>query len=166
MFLEKEGDKFTSKFSEATEKLQEKMSSTFDIINGLGDLITEKIDNISHSLGWAEMEASNANSTIENVYDEVRIMNKQSESVQKRLKSIMETSNINDPIKEETKKNMLNTFIEKLKEDPKVLQDVNNNAELQITYRKTNDIDLTQNEVRDLLKEAASIVEKGNEKSV
>ncbi len=71
MFLEREGEEFSRRFTEATSRLDERMANALSSVEKLEDVISSKIEEIGSTLGWAEFKASDAADTIETVQSQV-----------------------------------------------------------------------------------------------
>lgn len=133
MFLEREGKEFRLRFSEATGKLESRMTEALGFVENLENVITEKIEDIGNSLGWAEYKASDAADTIETVRSYVLSLIREVKSQKQRIKAVIRKVEADDPIKQKVEEEALNLLIQKIKEDPTILNDVKEGKSLTVS---------------------------------
>ncbi len=122
MFLEREGKEFRLRFSEATGKLESRMAEALGLVGNLEDVISKKIEDIGDSLGWAEYKAGDAADTIETVRSHVVSLVREVKKQNQRIKSVIHKVEAEDPIKQKMEEETLNSLIQKVKEDPTLLE--------------------------------------------
>lgn len=121
MFLEREGKEFRLRFSEATGKLESRMTEALELVENLENVISEKIEDIGSSLGWAEYKAGDAADTIATVRSHVLSLVREAKKQEQRIKAVIRKVEADDPIKQKVEEETLNWLIQKLKEDPTLL---------------------------------------------
>lgn len=156
MFLDREGEEFRSRFSQASGQLESKMADTLGIVGDLEHVISSKIDEISSSMGWAEYEASNAKSTIEDVESYAHAINKRSRKLEQRLRALLTHLDAHDPVKEEAKKEVLGWLVENLEDNKELLEKAKKGEPLSLTLSGENAGELEKSDLTELLKQAVN----------
>jgi len=159
MFLDREGEEFRSRFSQAAGELESKMASTLDVVGDLEHVITAKIDEISNSMGWAEYEASSAKSTIEDVDSYTRAIHKKTQNLEARLRALMNHMEAIDPVKEDAKKEVLDWLIKKLTEDEELLKKAREGKPLSMTLGGDAAGELDKSDLQSILSKAIKELE-------
>ena len=154
MFLEREGEEFRSRFSQAAGDLENKMAHTLGIVGDLENVISSKIDEISSSMGMAEYEASSAKNTIEDVESYTHAIHRKSKALDKRLKALLAHLEANDPVKEEAKEEVYGWLIEQLEGDEELLKAAKGGQSLSFTLNGDNAAELDKNDLQQLLARA------------
>jgi hypothetical protein len=133
MFLEREGEEFRARFSEATGKLESRMTEALGLVDNLEHVISGKIEDIGSSLGWAEYKAGDAAETIETVQSQVLALAKEAKKQGQSIKALIRKVEADDPVKRKTEEEILEFLIQKLKEDPAVLAAVKKAESLSVS---------------------------------
>ncbi len=154
MFLEREGEEFRSRFSQAAGELESKMASTLGVVGELEYVISSKIDEISSSMGGAEYEASSAKNTIEDVESYTHAIHKRSQKLETRIRALMKHLEASDPVKEEAKKEVLEWLVERLEEDEELLDRARKGESLSLTLRGESAQELEKTDLSEILSEA------------
>jgi hypothetical protein len=134
MFLERGGEEFRARFSEATGKLESRMTEALGLVDNLEHVISGKIEDIGSSLGWAEYKAGDAAETIETVQSQVLALAKEAKKQGQSIKALIRKVEADDPIKRKTEEEILEFLIQKLKEDPAVLAAVKKGESRRFRY--------------------------------
>lgn len=154
MFLERESEEFRRRFSEATNKLESRMSEALASVNNLEQVISRKIEEIGSSLGWAEYKAGDAVDTIETVKAQVSSLASETHKQTQRLRAIARKVEANDPVRQKVEKEFAENLIEKIKEDPKVLEAVKKGEQLSVSLSGDAAEELDQDDINRLFAEA------------
>ena len=157
MFLERESEEFRHRFSEATNKLESRMSEALASVNSLEQVISTKIEEIGSSLGWAEYKAGDAADTIETVKAQVSSLASENRKQTQRLRAIARKVEANDPIKQKAEKEVAEYLLEKIKENPNVLEAVKKGESLSVSLSGDAAGELDQDDLNRLFGE---VVEK------
>ncbi len=160
MFLEREGEEFRNRFSQATGELENKMAHTLDIVGELESAISSKIDEISSSMGWAEHEASSAKNTIEGVESYTHAIHKKSQRLDNRLRALMKHLEAVDPVKEQAKKEVLEWVVEQLEEDEELLDKARRGSPMSMTLNGDNAFELDKKDLREILNQAIKEIDE------
>ncbi|MDD5301319.1 MAG: ATP-binding protein [Gallionella sp.] len=158
MFLERESEEFRHRFSEATNKLESRMTEALASVNNLEQVISTKIEDIGSSLGWAEYKAGDAADTIETVKAQVTSLASENRKQTQRLRAIARKVDANDPIRQKMEKEVADYLLEKFKENPKVLEAVKNGGALSVSLNGDAADELDQDDLNRLLVEAVKKV--------
>jgi hypothetical protein len=133
MFLEQESEEFRSRFSEATGKLESSMTDTLGLVENLEHVISEKIEEMGSSLGWAEYKASDAADTIETVQSQVTSLTRATKKQEQRIKAVIRKIGADDPVKQKIEEETLEIIIKKLKEEPSFLAAVKQGKKVSVS---------------------------------
>lgn len=133
MFLEREGEEFRSRFSEATGKLESSMKEALGLVEKLAQVISEKIEDIGSSLGWAEYKAGDAADTIEIVRQNILSLTGEAKKQKQRIKAVISEVGADDPIKRKAEEETVALLINKLKEDAAMLAAVKKGEGLSVS---------------------------------
>ena len=166
MFLEKEGKEFRDRFADATGNLEQQMIDTLQLVGELENAINSKIDEISSSMGWAEYEASSAKNTIDTVDSYTKAIHRNSEKLNTRIEAVLSQLNLKDPIKENTKKEILNLMVKEFEENETLLESTKKGEKLSFEIRGNDIEDLEKYEIQEIVKEAIKIAEENISKKL
>lgn len=155
MFLDREGEEFRSRFSLATEGLESIMSDAVASAGDLEHLISSKIEEIGSSLGWAEYKASGAADTIETVQAKVYTLAHEQQKLAKRLKALVGSSDVIDPVKADVEREVLAYLKEQLKGDPAIVEAVRQGKQLSVQLTGDAATELNKGDLDRLFRQAA-----------
>lgn len=154
LFLEREGEEFTRRFSNATSKLDSQMASALGSVQGLEAIITSKIEEIGGTLGWAEYKASDAADTIETVQSYVVSLVNESRKQTQRLRAVSRKVAADDPVRKAARDETLEYLIAELKKKPAALAAALEGQSLSISLTGDAAAELTKDELNEVLAEA------------
>lgn len=94
------------------------MAETLALVHGLEAVVKAEIDAIGSSLGFAEMSASDASSTIDAVLGIVSQLKRRSEEQGKRIRAILEKVVADDPMNKEWEDQVISEYIKAMEQMP------------------------------------------------
>ena len=154
MFLEREGEEFSRRFTEATSRLDERMANALSSVEKLEDVISSKIEEIGSTLGWAEFKVSDAADTIETVQSQVASLVREARKQTQRLRAIVRKVDAEDPVKQEEEEDVRKKLAEKLKEDPQLLRAIIK-GKPSVSIEMVGTAELDEDDLKRLLAEVA-----------
>jgi hypothetical protein len=160
MFLEREGSEFRRRFSEATSGLTSRMQEASAAVEALGATVSDKIEEIGSSLGWAEYKAGEAADTIETVQAQVSRIKTEMGEQTKRLRAIAAKTGAKDPVKEAAELEVLEFIKKKLSDDPKLLEAAARGESLSVTLQGNASAEITKDDLSKLFQQAVSDLSK------
>ena len=160
MFLDREGEEFRSRFSEATGELERRMGEASATVDGLEQVISSKIEEIGRTLGWAEYKTDDAADTIDTVNAKVSNISNEQEKQSQRIKALLEKTGSSDPVKEKAESEALEFLKEKLQEDTSLLEAVENGQSLSVSLTGDAAKELTKEDLKRLFSQAVSEILK------
>lgn len=122
IFLERESQQFQGRFQQATETIANQLQRTLTGVEELESAITERIEEIGSSLGWAEYKAGDAADTISTVQAQVLLLLRSQARDARRLRAISRKVEADDPVTNETQAKVREAIRERLREDPSILE--------------------------------------------
>lgn len=161
MFLNREGEEFRRRFSNATGNLETKMGETLSLVTDLEHVISLKIEQIASSMGMAEYEAGDAADTIERVEHRVVSIERELKRQHERVKGLLKHLEAADPIREKAEKEVYDYLVRQLSEDTKLLKSVMAGEPLSISGSLVRE--LGEEELNRLLTKAILEVQENEE---
>lgn len=158
MFLDREGEEFRSRFSQATEGLESIMTDAAVSAEGLEHVISSKIEEIGGTLGWAEYKATDAADTIETVQAKVYALAREQRKIAKRLRSLIASSDVVDPVKADAENEVLDYLKEKLQDDPALVEALQQGQSLSMQLTGDAAEELNQDDMNRLFRQAVKEV--------
>jgi len=158
IFLDREGEKFRDRFSQAAGELEGQMNHALSVVNELELAITSKIEEISSSMGWAEDDANNARHTIEDVDRTVNTIASTVKRDQERIKSLLKHLDAKDPIIEKAKKEILEHLTAQFKENEELFLSIKKGESIKLSGDSVEE--LNKEILKELVSQAISIVDK------
>lgn len=149
LFLEKEAKKFNRKFKKATKKLFKNIDSVNQSVSFMESTIVSSIQNISSTLEWTEMEASDAKSTIDSVESYVIKLTKDQNLLQRRVKSILKHHEITDPKKYDHMNEVATQIIKELESNDSLLE---RGRKGELEFTDSSNFNLTEEEKQLIVK--------------
>ena len=156
IFLDREGEEFRARFSEATGELEHRMEEAAAIVDGLEQVISNKIEEIGSTLGWAEYKTDDAADTIDTVNAKVSNISNEQQKQSQRIKALLEKTGSSDPVKEKAEAETLEFLKEKLQEDPSLLKAVEGGQSLSVSLTGDAAKELTEDDLKRLFSQAIS----------
>jgi len=117
MFLEREGEEFRQRFSQATGELEGKMHHALNVVGNLEDAVTSKIEDISSSMGWADKESGRAKNRIEDVDNTVNEIQQMIKRQQDMIEVLYSQYEMEDLLLEKAKNELLEVIIKQLEKN-------------------------------------------------
>ncbi|HXN89563.1 MAG TPA: RNA-binding domain-containing protein [Methylocella sp.] len=154
MFLEREGEEFSRRFTEATSRLDERMANALSSVENLEDVISSKIEEIGSTLGWAEFKTSDAADTIETVQSQVASLVREARKQTQRLRAIVRKVDAEDPVKQEEEEDVRKKLAEKLKKNPELLRAIIK-GKPSVSIEMSGTAELDEDDLKRLLAEVA-----------
>jgi hypothetical protein len=166
MFVEREGEEFRKRFSEATRNLESNMTAALELVENLEHVISRKIEEIGDTLGWAEYKAGDAADTIETVQGQVHSLTIEAKNQKDRIKAILHKINAEDPVKLKAERETLEYLVQKLKKDPSLLAAVSEGRALSVSLSGEFAEELDKEDLNRLLTKAVKevLAEKSDNK--
>lgn len=158
VFLEREAEEFTRRFTEATTKLDSQMASALGSVQDLEHIITSKIEEIGRTLGWAEYKASDAADTIETVQSHAAALIKESRKQTQRLRAISRKVEADDPVRREAREEILKDLLEELKQKPDILAAALKGKSLSMSLTGDAVAELSEEELNNVFAEAVKVL--------
>lgn len=161
MFLDREGEEFRARFSQAAGDLEVNMAQTLNTVGELEYAISSKIDQISGSVEGAEFEASSTRRLLERVDTYTRAIHKRSSKLEKRIRSLMQHLEASDPVKEEAKAVLLSEFIAEIEADIGLLEAAKQGRLLPLGLDSEQSAEFDDSEIKEILRLAIQKINKG-----
>ena len=115
IYLVKEAKKINKEFKKATKHLVEN-------INNITSTISSKVEDISSSLGWTEMEASDTKNKVDTIDSYVRTILKGNRNTEIRVKSLIEHYEIKDPVRLQHMSEVAENLVEQYEKNEELFQ--------------------------------------------
>ena len=126
-------------------------------VEKLEKAISEKIEDIGSSLGWAEDKAGDAANTIETVRSHVLSLERETKKHEQRIKAVIRKVEADDPIKQKVEEETFNRLIQELKKDPTLLDAAKEGKPLSVSLSGEATEELDEEDLKRLF---ANAVEK------
>ena len=130
------------------------MTEALGLVENLENVISHKIEDIGDSLGWAEYKAGDAADTIETVRSHVLSLIREAKKQKQRIKAVIRKVEADDPIKQKVEEEILNSLIQKLKEDPTLLDDAKEGKPLSVSLSREATEELNKEDLNRLFTNA------------
>lgn len=154
MFLEHEGEEFRGRFSQATGDLENSMTEALSLVSDLESIISGKIEEIGSSLGWADFKAGESVDAIDALKSQVFFLEKEEKKIGERVKAIISKLEAEDPIKKKFEEEVFENIIQKLIDDPSILEAAKNGKELSASLSGEAAEELDQEDLQRLFTKA------------
>jgi hypothetical protein len=154
LFLDREGSEFRVRFSEATGALESRMNEALSAVKTLEIAVSERIEEIGRTLGWAEYKAGDAADTIETVQAQVAKLSREQDNQTRRIRALVRTTGADDPIRREAENEILEYVLKKLADDPELLRAAQAGQSLSVSLSGAAAAEVDQDDLKRIFLEA------------
>ncbi len=153
ILIDREAKMFEARFRAATAELLSEMAATAKSVADLNETISDEIQDIANTLGWADSKVDDTASDISRTKAVALVIKDTLDDVDRRLVGLLKHAGATDPVKEALRSKIVEDLATKFKEDPSLVKGFEQGASFSLQAPK---LDLfTKDELRDILLEAA-----------
>jgi hypothetical protein len=118
IFMEKEGNEFKRRFSDATGQIADRLSALVQSIATLEEEISDKVESIGTELGWADYKVDDTRDGIDTVQALMGSLVKTAKEQTERIRAISKKVDAQDPVKSRAEAAVRSEILKGLKEKP------------------------------------------------
>lgn len=153
IYLEQEASAFAERFESTADRIAANLAQ-------LEDTLSDSIESMGSQLGWAEYKLGDTESTLGAILARVVRAEDVTSDIATRLRTLFRQDDRQDPVRQKAQKEFLDSIVEQLLKDKKLLKGISEGGALQVTAQGKPALELTEEELRSVLAEAVIIAQE------